>query len=91
MEGYIWAHNDFITTILGAGIIGTVIHLVAMFKLYRHAKININSKFVIALIMLYFVFVWFINGIFTLQHYLYSFVVLYTCICCDTRYQFHKK
>lgn len=88
---YIWAHNDFITTILGAGIIGTVIYLVAMFKLYRYAKININSKFVIALITWYFVFVWFINGIFTLQHYLYSFVVLYTCICCDTRYQFHKK
>ncbi len=86
---YIWAHNDFITTILGAGIVGIIIYLIAMFKLYRSAKRKVNSKFVIILLTLYFAFVWFVNGLFSLQHYLYSFVILYTCICCDTRYKFH--
>lgn len=77
---YIWAHNDLISSLLGVGIIGTLIYVVTIGQLYKNIKDSVNSNMMIFIIMSYFLWVWFINGAFLLLNYVISFCMLYILI-----------
>ncbi len=70
-----WAHNDFIETLISVGFIGLCFYL---FVLYRNFRAYYDKHIWITCyaVVLYYLFVAFINGLIIYQHYLYSYIVL---------------
>ena len=76
----IWAHNDFINTLLGIGIIGTVFYIIVFIKLFNFLAKNLEmhpkKRLVLSILFVYSVGIALLNGFFGYQHYLFGFVFL---------------
>ena len=73
----IWAHNDFIFILNGAGLFGLFIYLAELFRLSKKV-IRTNKKKRDMLFLIIYVFIpAFINGFLNYPHFVYSFIILY--------------
>lgn len=66
---FIWAHNDFINSILCNGIFGLIIYCIPMINLFKVKHIN---KIMNISIFIFVFGVAFINGMFGYAHYLFA-------------------
>lgn len=82
----IWAHNDFINTLLCNGIFGFCIYTFVIINLFFFLKIKIGT-FNAFLVISYYFIVAFINGLFGYQHYLYSFIFIFLAFYIEKNYQ----
>lgn len=69
---FIWAHNDFINTLLCNGLIGLIIYCLPMIKLF---KVKYNSLIMNFTIFIFVFGVAFINGMFSYAHYLFAICI----------------
>lgn len=72
----IWAHNDIINLLLSIGLFGVLIYIILLIKTFYKLKKNTVKFINWFLIVSYFLVVSLINGLFTYQHYLFSFIIL---------------
>jgi hypothetical protein len=72
---YIWAHNDFINTLLCNGLFGLFVYCTAFFTIFKCRSHFRRYDFF--WVFFYIFSVTFINGLFAYQHYLFSFVFLF--------------
>ena len=79
----IWAHNDFINTLLSSGILGILLYLKSIIDCNKKYYKNTKNKMLTILIFMYFIWVWVINGLFALQHFFYSYIILYIILSND--------
>lgn len=71
----VWAHNDFIQSLVGGGLLTLFIYLYSMLKCIKITLINSTSIEKICL-YLYWLFPAFFNGFYNYIHYFLSFVIL---------------
>ena len=72
----VWAHNDFINTLMTSGVLGIGLYLTIIRKIWKSLR-NYTPFILSSLVWIYVVFVMFINGFFVYQHYLFSFILLF--------------
>ncbi|MCI8466461.1 MAG: hypothetical protein HFI63_11535 [Lachnospiraceae bacterium] len=85
----IWAHNDFIEVLISTGIIGFTAHMYVLIKNFDCLKKH-TYKLTMWCVILYYVFVAFINGTIIYQHYIYSFIILELLVEHIGRFQGNK-
>lgn len=72
----IWAHNDVITVLLGAGFLGLAVYCVVLIRCFSSIKEGLPSCMDFAFCFAYFIVPFFFNGLFLYAHYIFSFVIL---------------
>lgn len=80
----IWSHNDFLEVLISAGILGLLLYVYVIIRFLLMLKKKIEGKVWLSII-LYFLFVAVINGVFTYPHYLFSFISL--CAIVTSRFR----
>ncbi|MCI8550435.1 MAG: hypothetical protein HFI68_07600 [Lachnospiraceae bacterium] len=70
----IWAHNDFINILVGAGIIGLSVYLGILYRGYKKI-LKSESGMVKFLLVIYVLFPAFFNGFYIYYHFLNSFII----------------
>jgi hypothetical protein len=79
----IWAHNDFIMVVCGLGIVGFAVYCSAIVHMLSNLCRTMSRGYWI-LLYVYFFLPAILNGLFTYQHLMYSFVFLVTyCAAID--------
>lgn len=81
----IWAHNDFVMVLFGAGLIGLGLYagvLLYLFKTMRES-LRLGDSLLIAVFVL---FPLLLNGFFPYQHLVYAFALLYAVCSSSTTY-----
>ena len=73
----IWAHNDFVSVLISAGVLGLTAYLVITLKVFLTIKTN---KILLTTLFIYFFFPALLNGFYMYQTFLFSFVILYLFI-----------
>ena len=73
---YIWAHNDAIMVLYGAGLVGIMLYLGALFGCVKAMHRSV-SKGEFLLLLLFAGFPLIMNGFYQYQHLVYAFVVLF--------------
>jgi O-antigen ligase len=78
----IWAHNDYLDILLGAGIFGVAVYLAANLRIVSLVRRSLPGDGFLQMLFIAYAFVpAFFNGLFTYQHLLYSFIVLIIAYC----------
>lgn len=83
----IGSHNDIIYLLHGTGILGTVVYSYIIIKILAVLKRRIRKNGVWLLCCLYMLIPMLMNGFFTYQHYVYSFVILYASVSVEKYYR----
>lgn len=60
--GKVWAHNDFIQCLISHGLIGLILYLMVMFRVFRNLQKNNVSLFICALVVM----IWLFNAMFNM-------------------------
>ena len=76
----IWAHNDFVHLINGGGLIGVSLYAYILCSVINRIKKYINNKVLYMIILMYMFLPMVLNGFFTYQHFVYSFMFFYLTI-----------
>ena len=72
----IWAHNDVLDLLLGAGVWGTLLYGYVLFASFWTLFHRTTGWLLPVLLTTYVLFALLVNGFFGYQHYVYSFFVL---------------
>lgn len=76
----IWAHNDIIHLLVGTGLIGALEYIGVVYSAISWIKNKIDNRKKYFLMVIYIILPMLLNGFFTYQHFLYSFVILYIVV-----------
>ena len=60
--GKVWAHNDFIQCLISHGLIGLVLYIMVMFRIFRTLKKSNTSLFLCTLVIV----IWLFNAMFNM-------------------------
>lgn len=60
--GKVWAHNDFIQCLISHGLIGLMLYLLVMFRIFRNLKKN-NTNILICILV---IMIWLFNAMFNM-------------------------
>lgn len=79
----IWAHNDLIMVLFGAGLIGFALYVGVLIHLFKTMRGTLQADNFL-LLSLFVLFPLLLNGFFPYQHLVYAFALLYTVCSCST-------
>ena len=87
----IWCHNDIIYFLVGGGLVGAYIYLYVIKRSFTNIRVNIKSKVSLIMLILYMILPMLLNGFMVLQHFVYSFVILYFTILLEGDREVNEK
>lgn len=87
----IWCHNDIIYFLVGGGLVGAFIYLYVIKRSFTNIRVNIKSKVSLIMLILYMILPMLLNGFMVLQHFVYSFVILYFTILLEGDREVNEK
>ncbi|MDD4369909.1 MAG: O-antigen ligase family protein [Anaerostipes sp.] len=73
---HIWAHNDIIDLLLSVGLIGTIYYLREWVSFFIMSFAQNKNKRLLVAMCVYIAFPMFFNGLFTVQHYFMSVIIM---------------
>lgn len=83
----IWAHNDFINLLISVGLIGFMIYVIALWKMFSNLRYSLKIKEYI-LIVSYVAIPALLNGFYTYAHYMFSFYIFMLIIMNNKKNQY---
>ena len=72
-----WAHNDIIDLLLSAGLLGLYLYIKVIGMWIKSLNFRLSNNFTKIILLSYILLPLLINGFFTYQHYLYSFLIFF--------------
>lgn len=79
----IWAHNDLVMVLFGAGLIGFGLYAGVLIHLLKTMRSTLQTGGFL-LLSVFVLFPLLLNGFFPYQHLVYAFALLYTVCSCST-------
>ena len=77
---YIWAHNDFIQILLAYGIIGIILYIVFLKKIYKRIFKNAYYKKILKIVFFAIIWASFLNGFYNQQSYVFCVMLMLIAI-----------